>query len=225
MTGKKENAQPISDDSGGTTVRRRVYPRKNDVVLEAAERAFLESGFAGTSMDAVALAAGVSKRTVYSNFGSKHTLFAEVIKKRCAEVLPDIPDLGSVLDLDPAEVLQQLGTRFLKAIYTPEQIALYRTVVTEARTFPEIGAMMYDGPIMHSQGVFDAYLRAQVDRGVFDFPDIDLAAAQLVGLFKTNIQMRLLMNQPIKLSSAKIAAIAKACVQLFLHGALAKPKR
>lgn len=215
----------MSDDSGRETVRRRVYPRKNDVVLEAAERAFLENGFVGTSMDAVALAAGVSKRTVYSNFGSKHTLFAEVIKKRCAEVLPDMPDLGSVLDLDPAEVLQRLGTRFLKAIYTPEQIALYQTVVTESRTIPDIGEMMYDGPIIHSQQVFDAYLRAQVDRGIFHFPDVDLAAAQLVGLLKTNIHMRLLMNQPTKLSTAKIAAIAKACVQLFLHGALVKPIR
>jgi TetR/AcrR family transcriptional repressor of mexJK operon len=48
--------------------RRRVHARKTEIVLEAAQEAFLEAGYVNTSRDAVAERAGVSKHTVYSNF-------------------------------------------------------------------------------------------------------------------------------------------------------------
>lgn len=198
---------------------RRTYSRKDEVVLEAAERAFLENGFAGTSMDQVAQLADVSKRTVYSNFGSKDALFAAVIRKRCATVLPGPTDEPPLTDREPAAVLEELGVAFLEAIYQPAQIALFRTVMTEAKHLPDLGALMFEGPIMHSQHMFANYLRAQVQRGRLTVPDADLAAAQFVGMLKTDVHMRLLFNQPVNLTRAKIVDIVRASVVLFLAGA------
>ena len=200
--------------------RRRVYARKNDVVLEAAERAFLARGFSGTSMDEIAELAGVSKRTVYSNFSSKQVLFAAVIRERCAEVLPEEVDLDQATQADPARTLEALAVRFLTAIYTPAQIALYRTVITEAHSQPEIGRIMFEGPITRSQLVFDGFLRSQVALGRMAFPDVRLAAAQLIAMLKTNLHMQLLFNQPAVVNHTRIARIARASVRLFLHGAL-----
>ncbi len=202
---------------------RRVYRRKTEEVLDAAEQAFLEAGYATTSMDAIAERAGVSKRTVYSNFSSKEDLFAEVIRRRCALAVPDPVDLDEVRDRDPEAVLVELSAQFLANIYARSQVQLYQTVVAEARLFPSIGRAMFEGPILGSQAVFDRYLRDQVRHGRLTFPDIDLAAAQLVALLKTNVHMRLLFNQPVSLDQARIAELATASVRLFLGGARPRP--
>lgn len=217
---------PASAASASETGLRpgRVYRRKTDEVLDAAEQAFLEAGYATTSMDAIAERAGVSKRTVYSNFGSKEDLFAEVIRRRCALVVPDPVDLDEVRDRDPEDVLIDLSTRFLTNIYARTQVQLYQTVVAEARLFPSIGRAMFEGPILGSQAVFDRYLRDQARHGRLVFPDIDLAAAQLVALLKTNVHMRLLFSQPVSLDGARIAELATASVRLFLGGARARPR-
>ena len=44
-----------------------------------AQRLFVESGFAGTSMDAIAAAAQVSKPTLYRYYQNKEALFADVL--------------------------------------------------------------------------------------------------------------------------------------------------
>lgn len=55
--------------------------RRRPFVLDAAYELFLDSGFDGTSMDAVAAAAGVSKPVVYACFGSKDELFTAMLDR------------------------------------------------------------------------------------------------------------------------------------------------
>ena len=210
--------------SGAKPASRRVYLRKTDVVLIAAERVFLREGFAATSMDQVAEEAGVSKRTVYTNFGSKEQLFAQVITRRCAAVVPAANTLAEAIDQSLEGGLMLLATGFLKGIFDPAQVELYQTVVAAVRRHPEVGRIMYDGPISQSHRLFSEYLHAQVERGRLALPDADLAAAQLIALLKTNIQMQLLFGRPIRLNAKKIAASADASVRLFLYGALPRSK-
>ena len=61
---------------------------KRAAILAAAKRLFPMSGFEGTSMDAIAAEAGVSKLTVYSHFTDKETLFVAAIRARCRRVRP-----------------------------------------------------------------------------------------------------------------------------------------
>ncbi|MCR3774138.1 efflux system transcriptional repressor MexL, partial [Pseudomonas aeruginosa] len=63
-------------------------PAKREAILEAAKRLFLCNGYDGSSMEAIASEAGVSKLTVYSHFTDKETLFSEAVKAKCAEQLP-----------------------------------------------------------------------------------------------------------------------------------------
>jgi TetR/AcrR family transcriptional regulator, mexJK operon transcriptional repressor len=201
-------------------VRKRVYHRKADVVLEAAEKAFLQNGFAATSMDAIAEQAGVSKRTVYSNFGSKQELFEAVVKRRCASVIPNQPGEEDFETSDPEALLIGLATDFLTNIFADHQVELYRMIVADSRQFPEIGKLMFEGPILESQSIFEEFIRRQADAGRFAISDPQMAAAQLVSMLKTNVQMRLLFNQSANTSPRAIAASAAASIRLFLHGAL-----
>jgi AcrR family transcriptional regulator len=51
-------------------------------LLEAAGRVFVERGFAGTSVEAIAAAAGYTRGAFYSNFDSKEELFAELLQEQ-----------------------------------------------------------------------------------------------------------------------------------------------
>ncbi|HEX7915780.1 helix-turn-helix domain-containing protein, partial [Rudaea sp.] len=53
---------------------------KRAAILDAAKQLFVKQGFEGTSMDAIANKAGVSKLTVYSHYRDKETLFAEAVR-------------------------------------------------------------------------------------------------------------------------------------------------
>ena len=61
--------------------------RRRPLVLDAAHDLFLRNGFEGTSMDAIAAAAGVSKPVVYDCFASKDELFTAMLDREEERVL------------------------------------------------------------------------------------------------------------------------------------------
>ena len=69
-------------------------------VLDAAAAAFAGAGFAGTSMDDVAAAAGVTRLIVYRNFPSKEELYRAVLERVATRLsqefgaLPGPPERG-----------------------------------------------------------------------------------------------------------------------------------
>jgi TetR/AcrR family transcriptional regulator, transcriptional repressor of aconitase len=65
-------------------------------LLAAAREAFLRDGFARTSLDAIADAAGFSKGAVYSNFESKDALFLELLEQK---FVADAEEMGRLLTI------------------------------------------------------------------------------------------------------------------------------
>jgi AcrR family transcriptional regulator len=59
--------------------------RNREVVLDAARRVFIQRGYAGASLEAIADEAGFSKGVVYSQFGSKPDLFFALLELRIEE--------------------------------------------------------------------------------------------------------------------------------------------
>jgi AcrR family transcriptional regulator len=64
--------------------------RRRPLVLDAALRVFLEHGYRGTSMQAIAEAAGVTKPVVYECFGSKDALLLALLDREEARLLEAI---------------------------------------------------------------------------------------------------------------------------------------
>lgn len=92
--------------------------RRRPLVLDAAFDLFLERGYEGTSMEAVAKAAGVSKPVVYACYPSKEELFKALLQReeervlgQIAAALPGDPGGG-----DPERVLVDGFTAFLEAV-------------------------------------------------------------------------------------------------------------
>lgn len=64
--------------------------RRRPMVLDAAFELFLERGYEGTSMEAVAQAIGVTKPVVYACFPSKGDLFKALLRREEERVLAEI---------------------------------------------------------------------------------------------------------------------------------------
>src|SRR2546421_3273286 len=88
-------------------------PERVRRILKAAQRHFNEHGLERASVDAIAAAAGVSKMTVYSNFGSKEGLFQAVVRDRTATVVAGVPGAGALDPDQPENALLAIGARFL----------------------------------------------------------------------------------------------------------------
>ncbi len=67
-TSRKPSAKPAAKAAGPGRPK---DLGKRAAILEAAKVLFIEQGYTGVSMDAIAAQAGVSKLTVYSHFGDK----------------------------------------------------------------------------------------------------------------------------------------------------------
>jgi AcrR family transcriptional regulator len=102
--------------------------RRRPLVLDAAMGVFLERGFEGASMDAIAEAAGVSKPVVYDCFASKGELFKALFQREEARVMGEIgAALPATAPDGPEAALVEGLTAFLRAVAESPQA--YRTVL------------------------------------------------------------------------------------------------
>ena len=81
------------------TLRDRQKQRRRESMLDAARQLFIATGYSKTTMDAIADGAEVGVATVYTYFGNKETLFAELarrdmslLKAEGAEALRSLPE-------------------------------------------------------------------------------------------------------------------------------------
>lgn len=78
--------------------------RRRPMILDAAFSVFLEKGYEGASMEAIARRAGVSKPVVYSSFAGKDALFGELLRREEERILGSIAQaLPTELDEDDLE--------------------------------------------------------------------------------------------------------------------------
>ncbi len=156
-------------------------PTKHELIVAAARKLFVTEGFGAISMDAIAAEAGVSKRTVYSHFADKETLFAEVMGDICRAF--GGPDLGEAPPTDaPEAVLKAVGHMLLARILSDHGRAVLRTVLAESAQFPELGKTFWGAGPNRVKEYLAAYFVALNQRGMMSVPDADLAALHFIGL-------------------------------------------
>lgn len=109
-----------------------------DHVVAVADALFIEKGYSDTSMALVAARARVGKQTLYRRFPDKAALFREVIRRRIDATL--LAPAGAVTGDDPMARLKALGRGALETVLDPEFIRLYRIIIANAESFPELAA-------------------------------------------------------------------------------------
>ena len=109
-------------------------------ILDVASMQFFEKGYAGTSLDAISSAAGISKPTLYRRFADKGVLFAAVLRRRAEDVAVSASQPGQT----PLEQLRALGAAMLETLSRPLAIQFLRVVIAEGPRFPELALLVSD---------------------------------------------------------------------------------
>ncbi len=157
---------------------------KRDAILEAANKVFLEVGFGAASMDSIASAAQVSKQTVYNYFGSKEELFAAMVRASCDEMT--LAFAQAIKDSDPEKALRAMARLFVDVVFTPEKLAMHRTMLAEIPRFPDLGRVYYhSGPAIIRKFLAD-YFTEQNRRGALKVDDPQIAAEQFISMVTCN---------------------------------------
>ena len=99
---------------------------------------FLLRGYGASTVDELAAAAQVTKRTLYAYYGDKAGLFAAMVTQLAATV-----SLDATSDDDTLEVL---AARIVSRVHSDELVGLHRLVIAESARFPELAL------ILHSSG-------------------------------------------------------------------------
>jgi TetR/AcrR family transcriptional regulator, mexJK operon transcriptional repressor len=203
----------------GQATEERRSDRKRRAIVEAATAAFLDHGYGGTSMDAVAAAAGVSKQTVYQHFGDKQRLFRELIAATVQSASDPVYDeVRRLADSGRLERdLRDLARRLLSLVLQPTMMRLRRLVIAETRQFPELGRIFYDlGPGRTIAALADAF--AELTRkGRLNTPDATLAATQFNWLIMSApVNQAMLLGQDDAPAAREINRWADSGVRTFL---------
>ncbi|WP_328689575.1 TetR/AcrR family transcriptional regulator [Streptomyces phaeochromogenes] len=122
------------NNSAPVTARPRGRPRGNpptrESIVSAARALFLERGYRGTTLRAVAGAVGVDPALIAYHFGSKKSLFADVMQFQCANALA----VDDVLGGDPAT----LPGRLIDAVTTLWEDADFVQLTTRGEEAAEV---------------------------------------------------------------------------------------
>lgn len=193
---------------------RRLTDRKREDIVRAAVEEFRTAGYEATSMDRIAQAAGVSKRTVYNHFPSKQALFALMLEQLWACSAASV-DVAYRADVPLAQQLRQLLMQKLELLGDPSFIDLARVAMAEVIHAPERAQEIVCRMDEKGSGV-TAWIQAAIADGRLAQVDPAFAGNQLEGLVKSfAFWPQVTLGQP-PLAKAERERVADSAVGMFL---------
>lgn len=155
-------------------------------ILEAAAIIFPQKGYAATTLQDIAQAAGISSSTIYQHFRSKEDLFIALTESLSfIDILDHInQSLDEKNDIDIEDVRKSLikvGEGFLDTHMRNAEIV--RMFIAESRDFPDVGRRYCQRLVSPVEKLLNKYLSAQMKRGLLREVNVELAVHAFYGIF------------------------------------------
>ncbi len=191
-----------------------VAGRKECSVIAAAQKLFLEQGFAETSMDAIARSACVSKATLYAYFPSKEALFAHLIEAECRLKASRLhmPDL----DIGLVEALRSFARQFVEVYMTPESMAFFQAISSERMRFPQLCRLFFESGPKNELMRVAALLEEAKARDLLTYSDATEAAGHFLSLIRGDLPLHTALGLEPR-DEASVAAMVDAGIGAFLR--------
>jgi AcrR family transcriptional regulator len=201
------STHPLSTHRRAATAPRPGRPRSataHEAILQAAVALFIEQGFEGMSLEAVASRAGVGKATIYRRWSSKEDLVIDAVARVFAE--PAAPDTGNVRN-----DLVQSGRELQVLMSASPTGEVFPRMAAEVAKHSPLGRLYGERVIGPRRALFGDALRRGIERGELPATiDTELAIDQLVGVL-------LLRKLTGRLKQAD-ADLAERAVDMLLFG-------
>lgn len=193
-----------------------VSVRKRAAIGRAALTLFASDGYERTTVDAIAAEAGVSKRTVYSHYGNKESLFLSVVGETYEAMLARIAEIveQNAWDRDLRVALTSCVSDVTRSVVrAPERSTLVRLLVTEAPHFPALIDLLHTKQIA---SVLAAPLAQLSAAGRLSAANPQEAAEHLAALTFGQVNARSLMGT-LPLSDDETDRLLSSGVRAFLR--------
>jgi TetR/AcrR family transcriptional regulator, mexJK operon transcriptional repressor len=223
-TGIKVLDRTIRRGGGGRPTREEAKAR--DVrLLDVATRLFMERGFDGTTIDAVAEAAGVSKPTVYARYDDKRDLFVAVLRGRIRKWLAPLSAAAEAqaTETSPKSIkttLHELSRHMVAHTLAPEAGTLQRILSAQAVHFPELVKLANEEGWLRAVRGVASILRQSAARGQIKVDEPELAADVFLNLVLGHSKR--LAHYGIATDPEAAERHRKVAVDIFLNGIRSK---
>ncbi len=180
-------------------------------ILDATALVFLEKGFGKASTSEIAARARTSKQTIYAMFPTKADLFVGVISAHTDQLFSRHTYYIESGDT-PCQALTEMGHSVLTMFSTPAFLALYRIVVAEAHSFPDLARQLWLECMERGYGLLAEYLKSRRIGG----PAYKKSAAQFVSFVLGDFLLNAMLNPDRHTSQRALHAGVKQAVEDFL---------
>ncbi|MEO3385550.1 TetR/AcrR family transcriptional regulator [Mesorhizobium sp. CAU 1741] len=199
-------------------------PRQGEVLDAVLE--LLVEGADALTMNAVARRASCSKETLYKWFGDRDGLLTATVRWQASRVRAGNYERQRLDAEALRESLERFAANWLKVISSRTSVALNRVAVSHTGS-----GRSNLGSIVLANGRFaigerlKPLLEAGREAGLLQFDDAEAAFRTFFGLVGRDIQIRLLLGEPLVLTPADIDGDAAIATQQFfaLYGASQMP--
>ncbi len=160
-------------------MREEILAYKRERILEEAVKLFYARGFSGTTLDDIAAELGVTKPFIYTHFRSKVELLAALCKPTIEMSLAAVSE-GAESEGTATQRLYRAVVGFTRVVLQRQaNIAIFfrEEKNLSQQALDEITALRKQFDRVLSQ-----MLRAGVEAGEFDIPDVNLAALAIGGM-------------------------------------------
>jgi len=190
---------------------------RETLILDAMERIVAESGLQRASMAAIAVEAGMSKRTLYEVYGSREAMFEEWVRRKRGRHVRPLAAKEMALPL--AERLRRI-LRGEGCLDTRNErgLMVLRAIIAEAPRHPALArTVLLAGAEAARRIVADELVRA-TERGELAIDDPDAAAELLLDMVGRNPLPALLDPDTCQSWQEKADARLELAIDTFLNG-------
>ena len=163
--------------SAGSTTRRDLVEQE---IMRHATALFAERGFAGTSLQDIADALGVTRPALYHYVANKDELLGRLVAEITAEPAVLLEEINKRTDLEPAERLRRMVTAIAEhQAAAPER---FRLLIRSEAELPEPLSNEYDRGRRQVLKEFVKVLQGGIDAGAFRPMDPRVGALGIIGM-------------------------------------------
>jgi AcrR family transcriptional regulator len=187
-----------------------------DAIFDALEAVHAKAGLDGATMQAIAMRAGMSKRTLYAIFPSRIALLRSYLDRVTDQFIT--PLTAAETDLPIAERLVLCLSRNSRHQGYGLPLEILRAFVARVPSSPEIGRDLVQGVMQRELAILASELQRGIARGeIGPEEDAESAAALLLDMVRPWPIESLL--DPARLAPPDtIAARRRLAIRVFLHG-------
>lgn len=189
---------------------------RREALIAAAERVFCKRGYHAATMDDVAAAARISKRTLYQLVESKEELFTALLARHRKPFEFSVETEGRRME----DVLHDMLRGWAQHVLSPPLVALLRLIMAEYIHGKTLSRLLDRESAKPCRDALQGYFSALRDQGRLAIADPEEAAQMLYGMTIGHIHIELLLGIGKAPGKAALDRRIARAIELFLAGAL-----